>query len=233
MRDSSERETLSTAQPCYRAQTKYCYPLNLANESLRVSSHLPLQLIRAQYPTFHVVSREHFCLNVIKLKTNKSWFPPRLPWDEPQPCLLGQSTHLCCVIWENIASFPWLTFARPFILWAIRNLNTGCNAWLLGFRLLQTSNAVRLAVQRGVSLKYPRLVCLSQLSFQPFALTLYCFHYKNRNLCPKCCYITNAKYLIPRGSNYGWALATLILLFNNNCKSNLSIFQLIKYIVYE
>lgn len=31
MRDSSEREFLSTAQPSYRAQTKYFYPVNLVN----------------------------------------------------------------------------------------------------------------------------------------------------------------------------------------------------------
>jgi len=64
MRDSSAREFLSTAQPSYHAQTKYFYPVNLVNESLRVSSHLPLQLIRAQYPTSHVVS-----LKALTLKT--------------------------------------------------------------------------------------------------------------------------------------------------------------------
>lgn len=64
MRDSSEREFLSRAQPSYRAQTKYFHPVNLVNESLRVSSHLPLQLIRAQYPTLHVVS-----LKALMLKT--------------------------------------------------------------------------------------------------------------------------------------------------------------------
>lgn len=64
MRDSSEREFFSTAQPSYHAQTKYFYPVNLANESLRVSSHLPLQLIRAQYPTFHVVSLKALTLKM-------------------------------------------------------------------------------------------------------------------------------------------------------------------------
>lgn len=64
MRDSSEREILSTAQTSYRAQTKYCYSVNLVNESLRVSSHLPLQLIRAQYLTFHVVSLKALMLKM-------------------------------------------------------------------------------------------------------------------------------------------------------------------------
>lgn len=68
---------------------------------------------------------------------------------------------------------------------------------------LQTSNVVRLSVQWGVLLIYPRPVCLSQLSVQPFALTLQCFHYENRIWCPTSGYITNAKYLIPGGSNYG------------------------------
>lgn len=64
-RDSSEREFWSTAQPSYYAQTKYFYPVNLVNEFLRVSGHPPLQLIRAQYPTFHVVS-----LKALMLKCN-------------------------------------------------------------------------------------------------------------------------------------------------------------------
>lgn len=115
---------------------------------------------------------------------------------------------------------------------AIRDLNTWVTGfcWELGLTdLLPASNAARLAVRWGVSLKCPRPFRLSQLSPRPLALTGRSFHYENRNLCPKCCYITDAKYLIPRGSNYGGALATPALLFNNNCKSNRSGFQLTKH----